>query len=336
MNTKSQKYSFVHIGKELDKIDNIITDINTQVYPGTSFGEPLKGVPTGFPDIDVSISGLQPGLTVIAARPSLYIPDFVNSVIFRNCIRDKKSVLYLSLTPARERITERLLFSSAYVSIGTAYDGLLSEQILDRLKDSRKSLKPLEDRLFIPDKISSFQEFQELCQELKKEKDICLSIIDNFQELVRLNEVSSNLDRAEETARSLEELSHEIQLPILLFSEVNSSCSSPKRKRSSLSITDLKNCEALYNRARPTLLFSIEYQEGEEEVIEDRDALPIIVKIENNINHSLSPIFLTYLSPYGRFESAAKVCLDESCLDEKDKTKRQDIILEDAPNPQIV
>src|SRR3989344_3300977 len=248
--------AFMNISRELGKTLNLITDINTRVYPGTPFRHPLKGISTGFVDIDITISGLNPGLTILAARPSLYLPDFVHNVLLHTVLEKNTKVLYASLTPARETIIERMLFSDARVNVRNAYEGYLSERDHIRLEKSKNSLKKLENLLWIPESISNFQSFQDICVNLKRERNLNFVIIDNFQELVRRDTpVKNRNEKAEEIAERLENLSHSLQLPFVLISEVDVACDKLTRRKSPLIITDLKDCSALHHRARPALLF---------------------------------------------------------------------------------
>jgi len=74
----------------------------------------LRGVPTGFADVDDTLSGMQKSnLLILAARPGVGKTAFSLNIAMQAAVQYKKKIAYFSLEMSKEELVDRLLVSQA-------------------------------------------------------------------------------------------------------------------------------------------------------------------------------------------------------------------------------
>jgi len=185
----------------------------------------LRGVSTGFPDLDNYLAGLQKSdLIVLAARPSLGKTSLALNIARNVATNEKKSVGIFSLEMSREQVIDRLIASEANVDLWRLRTGRLREDgpqnDFARVRDAMESLSQIS--LFIDDSPSpTAMELRAKSRRLQARRDLGLIVVDYLQ-LIRGNDHSeSRVQEVSEISRSLKGLAKELNVPVLAVSQLS-------------------------------------------------------------------------------------------------------------------
>ena len=181
----------------------------------------LTGVPTGFTDLDKLTSGLQRGdLIVLAARPSMGKTAFSLNIAQNAATKGKKTVCIFSLEMPREQLVQRMLSSESGVDMQAVRTGDITD---DQLLRYAQALEPIASaNIYIDDTPGcSVAEVRSKSRRLKSKEGLDLIIIDYLQQMDMGTGRESQTLRVAETTRALKILARELDLPILLLSQLS-------------------------------------------------------------------------------------------------------------------
>ncbi|HAG15468.1 MAG TPA: replicative DNA helicase [Bacteroidales bacterium] len=182
----------------------------------------LRGVPSGFTDLDRITAGWQKSdLVVIAARPGMGKTAFALTMA-RNAAMAKKPVAIFSLEMSAVQLTTRLISSETEITSDKLKKGKLENHEWEQLNTRVKAL--VEAPIFIDDTPSlSVFELRAKCRRLKEQHGIELIIVDYIQ-LMRSGESGGNREQEISTiSRSLKALAKELNVAVLVLSQLNRS-----------------------------------------------------------------------------------------------------------------
>ncbi len=186
----------------------------------------LRGIPTGFPDLDNMISGLQKAdLIVLAARPSVGKTALALDIARHVSIREKVPVGIFSLEMSKEQLVDRLLCSEAGVDLWRMRTGKLSSEGEDddfsRIGHAMGVLS--EAPIYIDDAASSnIMEMRTMARRLQAEHSLGLIIVDYLQlmEGGAVN-IESRVQEVSQISRGLKALARELNVPIIAISQLS-------------------------------------------------------------------------------------------------------------------
>lgn len=215
-------------------------------YQSSCCGKKIWGYPTGYRDYDELTGGLQKSeLTVIAARHSMGKSSFVlNLADF--LAGNNIPVLFISYDMSGETISSRLISSKSGISSTQIKNGNLRTQA-----DYEKIIKALEvitkyteDEILnvIPDCTYNFKKLSEEIRNFKAKYNEGVVIIDYFQ-LIELERKEDRYTELTNLAADFKRLAMEIEMPLVLVSQVSKKREDEQNKRPRLS--DLAECDAL-------------------------------------------------------------------------------------------
>lgn len=215
-------------------------------YQSSCCGKKILGYPTGYRDYDELTGGLQKSeLTVIAARHSMGKSSFVlNLADF--LAENNIPVLFISYDMSGETISSRLISSKSGISSTQIKNGNLRTQA-----DYEKIIKALEvitkyteDEILnvIPDCTYNFKKLSEEIRNFKAKYNEGVVIIDYFQ-LIELERKEDRYTELTNLAADFKRLAMEIEMPLVLVSQVSKKREDEQNKRPRLS--DLAECDAL-------------------------------------------------------------------------------------------
>lgn len=182
----------------------------------------LRGVPSGFTDLDRITAGWQKSdLVVIAARPGMGKTAFALTMA-RNAAMAQKPVAIFSLEMSAVQLTTRLISSETEITSNKLKKGQLEDHEWEQLNTRVKAL--IEAPIFIDDTPAlSVFELRAKCRRLKEQHNIDLIIIDYIQ-LMRSGDSAGNREQEISTiSRSLKALAKELNVPVLILSQLNRS-----------------------------------------------------------------------------------------------------------------
>lgn len=184
----------------------------------------LRGVSTGFPDLDNYLGGLQKSdLIILAARPSLGKTSFALNIA-RNVASNGKCVGIFSLEMSREQLVDRLISSEAGVDLWRIRTGRMrqdgSENDFTRIRDAMEALSKFD--IFMDDSPSpTVLELRAKARRLQAHSDLGLVVIDYLQLIKGHAETESRVQEVSEISRSLKALAKELNIPVLAVSQLS-------------------------------------------------------------------------------------------------------------------
>ncbi|MDR1997614.1 MAG: replicative DNA helicase [Candidatus Margulisbacteria bacterium] len=180
------------------------------------------GLQSHFLDLDAITCGFQRSdLIIVAARPSMGKTAFALNVAANMAIKDKATVAIFSLEMSKKSLVERLLCAEAEIDA----QNLKSKNLQDFewKKVARAVSRLSEAPIFIDDSSEmTMVELQAKARRLKIEHDVKLIIVD-YLTLIKGSQrrAESRYLEISEIARALKALSKELEIPIIVISQLN-------------------------------------------------------------------------------------------------------------------
>lgn len=184
-------------------------------------GGEMRGIPTGFDDLDQLTGGLQNSdLIILAARPGFGKTSLAMNLINNAAIKQGKTCAVFSLEMPKNQIAQRSLCSVACVSMHKALNGQLNEQEWRKLWTAQKSLA--EAKIFIDDNsLNTPNDILSKCRRLKLEHGLDLVMIDYLQLMKSGSGQPSRVLEIGEITRFLKITAKELNVPIILLSQLS-------------------------------------------------------------------------------------------------------------------
>ncbi|HDH03973.1 MAG TPA: replicative DNA helicase, partial [Candidatus Campbellbacteria bacterium] len=187
----------------------------------------LRGVSTGFKDLDDMLAGFQKSdLIILAARPSMgktaLALDIARNVAFKQNI----PVGIFSLEMSAQQLVDRLLAAEAHVDSWKLRTGRLSsDDEFKRISDAMGKIS--QSPLFIDDESSNnIMQMRAMARRLQAEHGLGLLIVDYLQLMVPRQKTDNLVQQMTEISRSLKGLARELDVPVLALSQLNRSVES--------------------------------------------------------------------------------------------------------------
>lgn len=250
----------------------------------------LTGVPTGYADLDSMTSGLQKSdLIIIAARPSQGKTALGLNIAAHAAIREGRTVAIFSLEMSKEQLVMRLFASEARVNMQNVNHGTPSSQELLKLAEANLTLANA--NMYIDDRSNiSVAEIRSKCRRLKARNGLDMIVIDYLQLMKTPNGSDNRVQEVSELTRSLKILARELNVPIVLLSQLSRKAAERKP-----AMSDLRESGAIEQDADIIIMI---YRDPSR--TDDNSAEIIVAK---NRNGPVDSIFLTWIGEYTRFEN---------------------------------
>lgn len=224
----------------------------------------LMGVATGFPLMDKKLSGFQPSqLIVVAGRPGMGKTSFALNIAEHVAVKEGRPVALFSLEMSRDQLGMRLLCSGAQVDSQNARTGALSEKDFYSLADA---MVPLEGApIYIDDTaiIGPTEMMAKLRRLRQQVGDIGLVVIDYLQLMDTGRRTENRQQEISQITRQLKVAAKELQVPIMLLSQLSRATEKRENKRPMLS--DLRESGAIEQDADVVLFLHREDYYSEDE-----------------------------------------------------------------------
>ena len=182
----------------------------------------LRGLPTGFRDLDTILSGLQKAdLVILAARPSMGKTTLALDIARKTAILHNKSVGIFSLEMSSQQLVDRMLSAESRVNAWNLRTGrLTADREFSQLRDSLDKLSKAQ--IYIDDQPgNSIIRMKAISRRLKAEKGLDLIIVDYLQLMTTSKNYDSMVNQVTEISRSLKSLAKELNVPVLALSQLS-------------------------------------------------------------------------------------------------------------------
>lgn len=254
-------------------------------------GTGLRGVSTGFPDLDAALAGMQASnLLILAARPGVGKTTLALNISHYAAVIKKVPVGYFALEMSQEEMVDRLLVAQADVDAWKFKIGKFSDTDFNALSEAMGILA--ETPLFIDDMpAQSIMEMRTKARRLKAEHNVGLIVVDYLQ-LARSRNLENRVQEVSEISQGLKNLARELKIPVLALSQLSRAVE--HRGSSRPQLADLRESGAIEQDADVVMFL---YREDEE----DREN--VILDIQKHRNGPLKKINLYFKGDRIRFYS---------------------------------
>lgn len=181
----------------------------------------LRGVPTGFKDLDSTLAGMQnSNLIILAARPGVGKTAFALNILQHVASKGNMPAGFFSLEMSKEELVDRLLVSQADIDAWKLKTGRLDEDDFSRLSEAMGALA--EAPLFIDDTPAlSVLEMRTKARRLMAEHGLRFLVVDYLQLMRSAKARDSRVWEVSEISQGLKNLARELKIPILALSQLN-------------------------------------------------------------------------------------------------------------------
>jgi replicative DNA helicase len=284
-----------HVLEAIDSIEYMLAN------PGV-----LRGISTGYSNLDTISSGLQGGeMLVIAARPSMGKTSLAMNIVEHIAVDQGKPCAVFSLEMSASMLVRRLLISRAQISMQELNRGMLSSPERNAVAAASREFQ--RSKIFIDDTPGlDVMELRAKARRLKKQHDIQMIAVDYLQLLTSSSRRAKDNRQLEiaEISAALKGLSKELNVPILVLAQLNRAVESRKGQRPVLS--DLRESGSIEQDADMVGLLTradyagakMETEDEEAEKAKKGQALLIMAK---NRNGPTKDIHLRFIDHSMRF-----------------------------------
>lgn len=180
----------------------------------------LRGVPTGFRDIDNKLAGLQDSnLIILAARPSVGKTSLALNICQYVAVEEKLPVGFLSLESSKEELVDRLLASQSNVDSWKITTGNLTDKDWENLTDAMGELA--DAPLYIDDTPGmSIMEMRTKARRLQIEHGCRLLVVDYLQ-LGKSRNLENRVQEISEVSQGLKNIARELKCPVIALSQLS-------------------------------------------------------------------------------------------------------------------
>lgn len=183
----------------------------------------LPGITTGLTYLNELTSGFQPGdLIVLAARPSMG-KTAIALHFTKTAARAGYPVLFFSLEMANYRLADRIILGETQISSKSYRKGSINEQDNEKFMQHASDLSEL--NIIIDEKGSPTIDYLVATSRIAvRKQDVKLIIIDYLQLMDMQDKAGQTRDQAIGlVTRKLKQLAKELEVPIILLSQLNRS-----------------------------------------------------------------------------------------------------------------
>jgi replicative DNA helicase len=185
----------------------------------------LRGIPTGYKDLDNKLAGFQKSdLIILAARPSMGKTSLALDIARKAAINHNVAVGIFSLEMSSQQLVDRMLAAESNVDAWKLRTGhnLSIDQDFKAIRDAMDRLSKAP--IYIDDQAgNNILKMRAVARRLKSEKGLGLIVVDYLQLMVPTQGRNNDnmVQQVTEISRSLKQLARELEVPVLALSQLS-------------------------------------------------------------------------------------------------------------------
>jgi len=221
----------------------------------------LRGVPTGFKDLDDALAGMQnSNLLILASRPGVGKTSLALNIAQYITSKENIPAGMFSLEMSKEELVDRLLISQADIDAWKLKTGRLEGEDFTKLSEAMGILA--EAPFYIDDTPAlSVLEMRTKARRLMTDYNLRLIIVDYLQLIKSARARENRVQEVSEISQNLKNLARELRIPILALSQLSRAVEQRGRKRPQLA--DLRESGAIEQDADVVMFL---WREDEDDV----------------------------------------------------------------------
>lgn len=219
-----------HTKQDVVSLENVLSESFDRLDELHRDKGALRGIPTGFKDLDNILAGLQRSdLFILAARPSMGKTALSLNIAHNVAIKSHLPVLLFSLEMSKEQLVDRLLAAEAGVDAWNLRTGNLSDSDFEKIGHAMGTLS--EAQIFIDDTPGiTVSEMRTKARREAHQRPLGLIIVDYLQLMsggTRFTVDGGNrVQEISEISRGLKGIARELNVPLVALSQLSRSVES--------------------------------------------------------------------------------------------------------------
>ncbi|MBR3294006.1 MAG: replicative DNA helicase [Oscillospiraceae bacterium] len=226
-------------------IASVMQNVFDELSAAAESGSRIPGLPTGFPDLDRVVLGLNKAdLFLVAARPGMGKTSIALNMAMHVAMNTKKAVAIFSLEMSREQLVLRLLSRAALVPLSNLLTGQLSADQWHRIADAAQALSATDIRIDDNPTLT----VSDMNAQCRRVPELGLIVVDYLQ-LLQSSGSGKNWSNESRTqavsdiSRMLKIMAKELSVPVVTASQLSRANEGRQDKRPLLS--DLRESGAI-------------------------------------------------------------------------------------------
>lgn len=218
-----------HVGSDVISMEDILSDSFERLDELHKDKGTIRGIPTGYKDLDNMLAGFQRSdLVILAARPSMGKTALALNLAQNVAVDSSEAVLMFSLEMSKEQLVDRLLASEAGVNSWNLRTGNLSDSDFEKIGHAMGILS--EAQLYIDDTPGiTVSELRTKARREAHKRPLGLVVVDYLQLMSGGSRFSGSDNRVQEISeisRGLKGVARELNVPVLALSQLSRSVES--------------------------------------------------------------------------------------------------------------
>ncbi len=264
----------------------------------------LRGLKTGFRDLDKKTAGLQKGdLVILGARPAMGKTTFAQNLATNVATINKCGVLFFSMEMAKSEIVDRMLSDGSGIDAWKLRTGNITGEDFEKIGDALGEMGEIP--LYIDDTSSmTALELRNKARRAAHDHNIGLIVIDYLQLITGSDRYKGNrVQEVTEISRSLKQLARELEVPVVALAQLSRNVTGRDDPRPVLS--DLRESGSIEQDADLVMmLHRVDYYHMNEEGYEPTNITELL--IQKHRHGEVGKVELYFDSAHVRFMSLDK------------------------------
>ena len=213
--------------QDLVSIESILTESFDRIEELHRNKGALRGIRTGYRDLDNMTAGLQRSdLIILAARPAMGKTTLVTNLAYNVATISKQPVLFFSLEMSKEQLIDRMLADASGVDSWNIRTGNLSDEDFSKISDAMGEMA--EAPIYIDDTPGlSVLEMRTKARRAAHDQPLGLIIVDYLQLMQSNGNHNGNrVQEVSEISRGLKLIARELNVPLIALSQLSRSVES--------------------------------------------------------------------------------------------------------------
>ncbi len=207
--------------RDFIQLKEVLTESFERLEELVKTGGHIRGVSTGFSELDNKLAGFHPSnLVVLAARPGVGKTTFAMNIAMNAAMKEKVAVGFFSLEMSKEELVDRILVGQADIDAWRLKTGKLSDQDYKQLTAAMGDLA--DAPIYIDDTPGiSILEMRTKARKLKAEHNLKLLVVDYLQLADAGRRFDSRVQEVSFVSLGLKNLARELKIPVIALSQLS-------------------------------------------------------------------------------------------------------------------
>lgn len=218
-----------HVGQDVISLEDILSESFDRLDELHKDKGKVRGIPTGFRDLDKILAGLQRSdLFILAARPSMGKTALALNLAHNIAVKSNEAVLFFSLEMSKEQLVDRLLAMESGVNAWSLRTGNLTDSDFEKIGTAMGTLS--EAPIFIDDTPGiTVSDLRTKARREAHKRKLGVIMVDYLQLMSgggRFGSEANRVQEISEISRGLKSIARELNVPLIALSQLSRSVES--------------------------------------------------------------------------------------------------------------